>query len=349
MVGVDRSQLKGRVQTVTGLIDPSQVGPTLMHEHLFIDLNPPRFRAEAVDDEEITLCNCWKINYGQMKSRLNYRLDSMDVARAEVAEMKAAGGSTLVELTAGGLAPNPHGLREVALTTGVNIVMGCGHYVDEYQDEANRSLSADDFAAEMITAVTKGAWGTDVRAGIIGEIGCQAPWTDLEKTVMRGALMAQQETGAAINVHPGRHPDQPQEVVDFVKDAGFSAERVIISHLDRTVFDADRLLRLAQSGCVLEFDLFGWEVSSYAPQPEIDMQNDVQRLKWLRLLIEHGHGSQIVISQDICVRTRLTSYGGHGYQHIFANVVPLMRSRGFSEAEINAILIDTPTRMLTFV
>ena len=33
-------------------------------------------------------------------------------------------------------------------------------------------------------------------------------------------LIAQRETGAAINVHPGRHPDQPQEGADFIRAAG---------------------------------------------------------------------------------------------------------------------------------
>ena len=96
-----------------------------------------------------------------------------------------------------------------------------------------------------------------MRAGIIGEIGCQAPWTDLEKRVMRGAVVAQQQTGAAINVHPGRDPDQPQEVADFVSAQGADRSRVVISHIDRTIFDDERLFRLADSGCVIELDLFG--------------------------------------------------------------------------------------------
>jgi phosphotriesterase-related protein len=33
--------------------------------------------------------------------------------------------------------------------------------------------------------------------------------------------------------------------------------------------------------------------------------------------------------------------------HIFVNVVPMMRRRGFSEAEIQAIVIDNPRRLLT--
>src|SRR5258706_185273 len=95
----------------------------------------------------------------------------------------------------------------------------------------------DDCAKEMIGQILHGAWGTEVRAGMIGEIGCQAPWTATEKKVMQAALIAAAETGAAINVHPGRHPDQPQEVADFIKAAGRPTERVVISHIDRTVFD----------------------------------------------------------------------------------------------------------------
>jgi phosphotriesterase-related protein len=236
----------------------------------------------------------------------------------------------------------------IARRTGAHIVMGCGHYVDDYQDPMNRDRGVDSFAAEMIDQVFVGAWGTDVRAGIIGEIGCQSPWTDLEKRVMRGALVAMSETGAALNVHPGRHADQPQEVAAFVLAAGYPTDRVIISHIDRTIFDDYRLLRLADTGVVIEFDLFGQENSFY-PWADIDMPNDAIRLRFVRKLIDRGHLAQVVISHDICYRTRLTQFGGHGYGHIFENVLPLMRARGFSEAEINAIMVGNPRRLLTFV
>ena len=40
-------------------------------------------------------------------------------------------------------------------------------------------------------------------------------------------------------------------------------------------------------------------------------------------------------------------WGGHGYGHILQNVLPLMRARGFSESEIDAILVANPRRLLT--
>ena len=343
-----RDDIKGRVQTVLGLIDPSDLGATLMHEHILWDIRTPDQRGDTDQGPEIDLCNCWKINYGQIKAPRNYQLSCEATASAEVAEVRAAGGRSIVEMSCGGLAPDPAGLVAVSRASDVRIVMGCGHYVDQYQDPANRARSVDDFAAEITGQVLEGAWGTDIRAGIIGEIGCQAPWTELEKRVMQGALLAQAETGAAINVHPGRDPDQPQEVADFVKSAGGDIGRVIISHIDRTIFDETRLLRLADSGCVLEFDLFGTE-QSYYRLSDIDMPNDAVRLRLIRALIDHGHLERVVISHDICSRTRLSAFGGHGYGHIFNNVLPMMRRRGFSAAEIDAIMVGNPKRLLTIV
>jgi phosphotriesterase-related protein len=336
-----------RVQTVLGPIAPEALGPTLMHEHLLCDIRPPAKRTPAALGPELALDNVWAINYGTVENAArNYLLDARDVATEEVRRMLAAGGRSVVDLSSGGLSPDPAGLVAIARATGAHVVMGCGHYVHDYQDPANAGRSVEDFAEEMVESVTDGAWGTDVRAGIIGEIGCQAPWTPQEQRVMLAAVLAQRQTGAAINVHPGRHPDQPKEVADFIRVKGGRMDRVIISHIDRTVFDDERLRRLADTGCVLEWDLFGQE-SSYYRLADIDMPNDAVRLRAIRRLIARGHLAQVLISHDICYRSRLVRFGGHGYGHIFANVVPMMRRRGFSEAEIQAILVDNPRRLLT--
>ncbi len=337
----------GKIQTVLGLISPEELGPTLMHEHLLIDLNPPDAADDqSAPDEDVSLCNCWKISYGQKRSRRNFRLDDREIMTEEVREMVQAGGRGIVELTVGGLKPDPRGLQEIARASGSHIVMGCGHYVDAYQTEVNRARSVDSFAEQIVGQIREGAWNTDVRAGIIGEIGCQSPWTDYERRLMRGALIAQSETGASINVHPGRHPDQPQEVVDFIRSAGHPVDRVILSHIDRTIFDDDRLLRLADTGCIVEIDMFGWEHTAY-PMSDIDMPNDGVRIRMVRLLFDHGHGDRVLISHDLCTRTRLGRFGGHGYQHIYANVVPRMLRRGFSAADIETLLVTTPRRLLT--
>ena len=344
-----RSELAGKIQTVLGLIEPEALGRTLMHEHVLCDIRPPVTRSDNDLGPEITLENVWQMNYGRGIKRAGrkYMLDLEDIATREVRMMKHDGGDAIVELTCGGLSPDPRGLQRIAAGTGVHLVMGCGHYVNDYQDPRNHRRTVDDFAAEMIGQITDGAWGTDVRAGMIGEIGCTAPWTDTEKRVMQAAFIAAQETGASINVHPGRDPDQPQEVAHFARAAGFPTERMVISHIDRTIFDEPRLIRLADAGVTVEFDLFGQEASYYGLS-DIDMPNDATRLRLIRALIAAGHLERVVISHDICYRTRLASFGGHGYGHIFRNVVPMMNKRGYSEDEIDAILVRNPRQLLTF-
>lgn len=349
MPRLSRSDLTGKAQTVLGLLDPAKLGKTLMHEHLIWDIRPPALAAAMDQGPAISLCNCWQMTYGRVKVPRNLVSRSTDLAISEVQEMVAVGGETIVELSSGGLKPEPVELAKVAKATGANVIMGCGHYVEDYQDAANHDRSADEFAAEMIDQIFEGAWESDVRAGMIGEIGCQSPWTDLERRVMQGAIVAQAETGAALNVHPGRDADQPQEVMDFVKTQGGIPERTIISHVDRTIFDRERLFRLADTGCIIEFDLFGQESSYYALNPCIDMPNDAIRLRDVRALIKRGHLDQIVISHDICYVSRLKSKGGHGYGHIFENVLPFMRLRDFTEDEISTIIVENPRRLLTFI
>jgi phosphotriesterase-related protein len=346
---MNRETLRGQIQTVNGLIAPSELGPTLMHEHLICDIRTPALKGCDCHFEEIALENLWAIHQGECAHGPKYQLDMPEIIVDEVAAMKAQGGSAIVELSNGGLSPAPSQLQSISQRTDVHVVMGCGHYVEEYQAPANHDRSVDDFAEEMTSQVFTGAWGTDVRAGIIGEIGCQAPWTELEKRVMQGAFLAQAETGAALSVHPGRDPDQPQQIADFARAHGAITERTIISHVDRTVFDDDRLLRLADSGCVIEFDLFGLESSYYSLDLKVDMPNDATRLRLIRMLIDHGHLDRVVISHDICYRTRLTKFGGHGYGHIFRNIIPMMRRRGYEEVEIDALIVANPRRLLTFI
>jgi phosphotriesterase-related protein len=338
--------MKGWVQTVLGLIKPSALGPTLLHEHILVDIRPPSWRGGDMTGYDIPIEDRFAIDYGEVDAPGNVILDKVSEAIGEMTAMRHDGGRSVVELSCGGLHPNPLGLAEVARAADVNIIMGCGWYVDDYQDPANAHRTVDDLAAEMVAQIRTGAWGTDIKAGIIGEIGCQSPWTAMEQKVMAAALIAMQETGAALSIHPGRHADQPQQVADFLMARGCDMSRVVMSHIDRTIFDDTRLFRLADTGMVLEFDLFGME-TTYYKWSDIDMPNDGVRVAALRRLQDRGHLHQIAISQDICYRTRLKQCGGHGYGHVFRNVVPLLLRRGFSQADVDQILIETPARLLT--
>ena len=62
---MNRNDLKGKIQTVLGLIEPGALGRTLMHEHVLCDIRPPGTRSDNDLGPEITLENVWQMNYGQ--------------------------------------------------------------------------------------------------------------------------------------------------------------------------------------------------------------------------------------------------------------------------------------------
>ncbi len=342
-----RPAARGEIQTVRGPLSPERLGPTLMHEHLLCDVTPPELAAQGLPQVEITPENAFAIRYHWCRDYGNHILSDVAEMTREAAFFAQAGGSAIVELTIEGIRPDPLGLRAISEGSGVHVVAGCGVYIESFAGAA-LARSVDELAAMMIAGVRHGIGGTDVRAGIIGEIGVSDPATPGELRALTAAAIAQIETGASINVHPGRDPASPLQVVAHVAAAGGDVTRLIISHLDRTFSTLDQSLRLVEAGAVAEWDFFGIESSHY-PFAPIDLPNDGMRLNLIAGLIERGHGAQVAISQDICTKTRLRRHGGHGYGHLIENVVPMMRRKGFDDSMIDQLLIQTPRRLLTFV
>jgi phosphotriesterase-related protein len=120
---------------------------------------------------------------------------------------------------------------------------------------------------------------TGIRSGLIGEIGLTWPVHPNERKVLRASAQAQVASGAPMTIHPGRNPQAPMDAIRTVEDAGGDLSRTVMGHLDRTVFELDGLLELAQTGCYLEFDLFGWQESFY-PLAPVDLPNDGIRANW---------------------------------------------------------------------
>jgi phosphotriesterase-related protein len=297
---------------------------------------------------EITFENRWQMDYEWVDAPGNRYLLDRDVAVREMERMVKDGGQSVVEVSTHPMGTDPEGLREVSERSGVHIVSGVGRYIEEFMVEVDLEMGVDELVADFVYAIQKGYGDTAIRAGIIGEIGCSWPWTEAERRSIEAAVIAQQETGAALSIHPGRNPKAPFEIIESVKAAGADIPRTIMDHIDRRLFDINDVLRLAEYGCVLEFDVFGWENSRFSQDSDLDLSSDGVRLTAIRALIDAGHLDRIVVAHDIAWRTRQVEFGGHGYGHIYRNVVPMMHRRGFTKEEIDAILVDNPARLLAF-
>ena len=351
VVGMD---LTGRVQTVLGPIGPEELGVTLTHEHLLIDLSvvydtPESASERGFFNSPVSMETLGRIRHYGAANADNARLQDVDTAIDEANLYRQYGGMSLLEASSMGLSRDPAGLARISRATGVNIIMGASYYVAAAHPPDMASISEDDIVAQIVRDVTEGADGTDVRSGVIGEVGCSWPLTDNERKVLRASARAQTMTGAPLLIHPGRDEAAPMEIIEVLVAAGADLGRTIMGHIDRTALLHETRKQIADAGCYLNWDLFGREESYYPSSSKIDMPNDATRMDDISAIISEGFGGKVLVAHDICSKHRLVRYGGHGYHYILAHIVPRMRVRGFSDEAIDDILVNNPRDALTFV
>jgi predicted metal-dependent phosphotriesterase family hydrolase len=295
------------VMTVRGPVPADDLGTTLPHEHVFLDLTQ-EYRGDGL-------------------------LNDPTLAEAELRWYVDAGGRTLVDVTSGGLRGNPVALREMSERTGLHIVRGSGFYRKAYFPPELDELSTDAVADLVVRDIEEGVDG--VQAGIIGEIGSDRVITALEERSFRAAARAHRRTGLTITTHAARWPVGTAQL-DLLVEEGVDPGRVVIGHCDM-VPDHDYHLALARRGAWVQFD-------TVQGGSEYDTR---QRLDWIRSLADAGHLDQVLLSQDVCLRTDYAAFGGPGYAYVVTAFADLLRAGGFDDADLHRLLVDNPRRMLT--
>ena len=300
------------VQTVLGEIAPAELGFTLPHEHVFHDLY------------DITL-NSHMI------------LSDARVARDELGIYVQKGGRTIVDQTVHGLNGDPELLREVAADVGVNIVAGTGFYWERFHPTWLADMSETEIVRLLVTDLTEGFAGTDVVAGVIGEIGTHhRAISPTEARVIRACAAAQRETHVPISTHALFTRIGMEQARAFA-DAGADLDKLVIGHVDTTP-DVDYHEELVRFGVWIAYDAIG----------QLDKQSDEQRADAIVELIGRGHRDRILLSTDVGKRGALHAYGGQGYDHVITGFLPLLRDRGLSQDDIDAMTIDNPRQLFTF-
>lgn len=210
----------------------------------------------------------------------NIVVDSQEELIEELKLYNSSGGGTLCDVTVTGIKTRPELLPHISSASGVHVVHGTGFYTKRFVPPYVKEMQIDEIADLMVKEINVGVSDTGVRCGIIGEIGCSWPLAESERKVLQGAAIAQTKTGtlhftllnylltfyitgAPLIIHPGRNEAAPFEIVDVLKGAGADISRTVMSHIDRTILDKDKLLKFAQTGCCIEYDLFGIECSHY--------------------------------------------------------------------------------------
>lgn len=337
------------VTTVRGPVPASELGITLTHEHLVSDagswwqrtampgMDPDAFAGLPVTEELL-----WELRQDPFGNRDNCRLEDADLALAEIARFSGLGGGTIVEASGLGMGRDLRALRSLSEASGIHIVAGTGYYLDAAQSADIKGLAAEEIAERILADLADGEDG--IRPGIIGEIGVGAGFTAAERASLRGALLAQRQTGLPIQVHLPAWYRRGGDVLDVVDELGVDPGSVVLCHLGPSGDDLDYQEELLRRGAWVQYDMIGMEVF-YADQG-VQCPSDEQNAAWLTRLADRGHLERLLISQDVFLKSLLRRHGGPGYAHILQFFVPRLLRHGFTRPDIDTLLIANPRHLL---
>lgn len=320
------------VQTVTGPVRAEELGVTLTHEHAYFDCKYLYERAHPhlnFSDEKITPENRTRVmkdldtvlyKYGD-----NLCFDDTDLIVKELAEYKAAGGQSLVEVTTIDLGRDPLKLRRISEKTGLQIVMGGSYYhypsLPEQTKDFIVNLGVNGLADFFIKELQEGVGGTGIRPGVIGEVG---PGDDEgSDIIMHAAAIAQRETGVPAIVHYAT-----MDTLRIFEEERADISKLVMGHWG-IEFPVDEAVR---RGAMISFDQFGMNFPG--------IKGDDERLREVMSMLEKGYLRRLLLSQDVCWKIRLRKCGGQGYAYILQDILPQLKEMGVTDEQMNTLLID---------
>ncbi|MBC9953387.1 aryldialkylphosphatase [Leucobacter sp. cx-42] len=349
----------GLVQTVLGLVRPEDLGRTLMHEHIFLDIRRPLHAAEPRPGEwdnaaetPLTLDNLAAVRRGQPCADNDVLGDFAEMLD-EVNDFALAGGGTMVEVTPREVGRDAAALARLSRASGLNLVMGTGWYQKQLHpaDFADRTLEelTEILVRDIVLGerVGPGAGASSrVRAGIIGEVGAEGnPVDEQEMRSVRAAGRASALTGAPITLHMGGFGEAKLRVLDALEEEGADPRAVVFGHAGTAADDMPLARKLLDRGVTLEADFLG---TTGSPWGTLFPFTDRGVARGFAQLVADGWESQLVLGGDVCQRVQLRRHGGHGYGYIEEHFLPTLAEFGVSDEALDAMMVANPARVLAF-
>lgn len=318
------------VATVRGPIPVAEMGPTLMHEHVFV-LTPDIMAnyGEEWWDEELRIS------------------DAVEKLNA----LKAAGIDTIVDPTVVGLGRYIPRIQEVNEKTDINIIPATGLYTfDEiphffhYRGPGALFDGPEPMTKMFVKDINEGIGETGVKAAFLKGVVEERGLTPDQQRVQAAICETHAQTGVPITVHTNAAAQTGRLVVDFYREHGVDLTKVVIGHAGDSN-DLDYLRFLMDAGTTIGCDRFGLDV--FNPTDA--------RVATVAALCAEGYADQIVLSHD--ASCYMDFFSGEetqammaqavpnwNYQHIPRDVLPALREAGVSDEQITTMMVDNPRR-----
>jgi phosphotriesterase-related protein len=299
------------VQSVSGPLAPGELGITQCHEHISIDI------AHVTNDE-------------------TYRLNDVAVVGEDLRAAARAGLRTIVDVGTDGHRRSPEFLASAAKHSGLQVIAATGFWKEIVYPDYFDDSSVEEIADRLVADITVGMAGTPVRAGVIGELGTDAPGlTARSEKAFRASARAQQQTGVALITHTGEGVAALDQL-NLLLSCGVDPGRIVIGHVD-CMDDVEMHSAIAASGAFVGYDRVG----------SLRYQADEVRLRLATEMISRGYEKNIILSCDLATQRRMRCQGEPGYAYLLQNFVPRLREAGVTEVTLHQILVENPKRLLT--
>jgi phosphotriesterase-related protein len=313
-----------RIMTVNGAIFSSDLGVTLIHEHVLVDWV----------GADSTGYHRWD------------RTEVIERALPYFIEAAGRGADTIGEFTPAYLGRDPFILSEISRRTGINILTNTGLYgaVDNrfIPAYAYEETSAE-IAERWINEFHNGIDGSDVRPGFIKiSVAEHTGLSVLHQKIVESAAITHLETGMTIFSHTiGDEPAYAQ--VELLKNMGVDPSAWVWTHAQSGSLDAS--LALAEKGAWISLDNVRYDPDQVeGHEGSIGWYAD--RVTALR---NAGYLDKVLISHDAGWYDVGEPNGGdfRGYTDIFDFLISELADRGFSDDEIEQLLVVNPANVFS--
>ena len=302
------------VDTALGSVATTDLGPTLMHEHIVT-------RSPGVQE-----------NWPHLWDRPGI----LAMAEKKMADLYQRGIRTIVDLTTVDLGRDIGLIADVARRTQVHVIVATGVW---WMPQRYFTVHGIDHVAELfIRDITQGIGESGIKAAIIKCATDTAGVTPVIENVLRASARAQKATGVPISTHTwaaGRSGEAQQAI--FAQE-GVDLRRVIIGHSGDSE-DFGYLRGLMERGSTIGMDRFG--LDHFLPTEK--------RVAVLAKLCAEGYAPKMVLSHDAnCWSDMVTEDAKRrtrphwNYNHISDDILPALRKAGVTEEQIDQMLVRNP-------
>jgi len=303
------------VMTVNGPIAASEMGNSLIHEHILVDfIGADSTGSHRWDREKV-----------------------QQVVSPFLKEIKQQGVRSFIDCTPAYLGRDPILLRSLSQTSGLHILTNTGYYGavnNKFLPKHAFTESADELAKRWITEFNEGIEDTGIKPGFIKiSVGLDS-LSNLHKKLVKAAALTHLQTGLTIASHTVLAVPALQQIA-VLEEAGVSPEAFIWVHAQGEK-DKSTYLQAAKKGTWISLD-------------GIKEKNLDNYLKMLVTLKNEGYLNKVLLSHDAGWYSPGEKDGGSfkGYTTLYGKFVPLLRSNNFTDAEIEQLLVINPAVAFT--